>query len=261
MVSKSVNIFGVLTLLVLLAGGPKISDASCVLYDEIPSPLPTNVASVGFQATAINSMGMYVQLLNNTDKSIGKFSVVMSSWAPHSEHPSFPLSEGYYHNITLKLYKPNNANSPTTAELLYTIERELLVPWKPEQSANCSTGRFMDSNGVCWSGLAFTLTFDIGYCGPLMHSEFIYGIGFNTQSYGESPIGSAGPWNSLNMGVTTNSPSVGSNINPGTYFVDSDNAGTYSDPGPTGVFRMDSGLNPYNIIAQVYAADCISRGY
>ena len=78
--------------------------------------------------------------------------------------------------------------------------------------------------------------------------DIIYGLSFNTTDYGTSPTGVAGPYDSLNFGLSVTAPTVGSNPLPDTAYWETTDAGDYTDGGAGGVgtFRQDTGWTPYS---------------
>jgi hypothetical protein len=83
-------------------------------------------------------------------------------------------------------------------------------------------------------------------------NDVIVGVAYDTQSYGANPIGSNGPYNSLNVGVPT-----GQTAGPGTdddsdaVFWDTSVAGFYTDGGAGGTdtFREDNNWAPNGTVA------------
>jgi hypothetical protein len=92
--------------------------------------------------------------------------------------------------------------------------------------------------------------------GTVLPATLIYGLATSTETYGPSPFGSAGPYNSLNIGLADVPPSVGENMVNGTVFLDSPNSGTYGDGGPTGVFRLTTGWFPYTPTVRFVNEEC-----
>jgi hypothetical protein len=65
-------------------------------------------------------------------------------------------------------------------------------------------------------------------------AEFIYGIAYSTQSYGSLPMGAAGPYNSLNVGLLdtrdySGQPTVGTDVDTDAVFWNTLTAAWYSD--------------------------------
>lgn len=232
--------------------------SGCTGFDSIPNPLPSNVASVGFEALGLSQIGDYICLCPNENSSISQIVFAMSSWALHSDFPSFPEC-GWPQTITVNVYEANTTGEvPTVSTLLFSSTKLFVIPFRPEANPNCTSNRWMDSNGVCRSGLAFLAIFDLGSNPISLPGQFIYGIQFDTQHHGVNPIGLAGPWNSLNMGVVDMTPYSGYQVIPGSDFINSSSTGSYSDGGAGGlnVFRYDEGLAPYVLTTAFIKSDC-----
>jgi hypothetical protein len=58
------------------------------------------------------------------------------------------------------------------------------------------------------------VTFDLA--GVTVPSEIVYSLAYNTADYGTLPYGVRGPYNSLNFGLSTAPPTVGSNLDVGS---------------------------------------------
>ena len=71
----------------VLLAAPASAATTTTVYDATPSPLPPNVASLGFQATSTSEFGDLVTL-GGTDRSLESVTVTMSDWARFSEYSS-----------------------------------------------------------------------------------------------------------------------------------------------------------------------------
>jgi Calx-beta domain len=80
-------------------------------------------------------------------------------------------------------------------------------------------------------------------------------VSFNTQSWGASPIGSDGPYNSLNVGLLTApaTPTVGTDFSSDGVFWNTATAANYTDGGAAGVgvLRFDTNWTPYTPAAEL----------
>jgi hypothetical protein len=219
----------------------------CVFFDNLPATFPASVPSVGFEALAINELGTRIELVSLGWKKVNHISVLMNSWAPHFEWVNYSC-EGYQQNITLSIYD-------TSLISLYRTTQQFLIPWRPGPNTNCSNpSSWMDIYGNCWNGLAFEITFNTSDSN-LFPSDLIYSIIFNTEHYGPSPTGISGPYNSLNIGLSTSIPTIGSFWDTNTIYLNSTNSGSYGDLGPVNVFRLCNGLNPYQLSSSL-TCDC-----
>jgi len=216
-----------------------------LIYSTIPTVLPGNVDSLGYQATQTASFGDLIQFAGGATTLSGA-TAVMSDWALESTYETVGTSAGYYVPLTLTLYNVGAGN--TVGSVIASDTETDLVPWRPEADPTCPGGgtAWRDGGGNCWNGLAFTVGFN--FSGVSVPAQIIYGLSFNTQSSGANPIGVAGPYNSLNFGLSTDPPSVGSNPLPDTAYWNTTTASNYTDGGAggTGTFRQDTGWSPYS---------------
>jgi len=94
--------------------------------------------------------------------------------------------------------------------------------------------------------LAVPITFD--FTGTMVPNQIIYGVAFNTLTWGYHPIGIDGPYESLNFGLAKVPPTVGINPFPDTAYWNTQTPGNYDDGGTrgVGVFRRDTNWTPYS---------------
>jgi hypothetical protein len=236
-------------LTLLLAAFSPLAVGAATIYSSIPSPLPPNVVSLGYQATQTSEFGDLIQFAG-TGRILTHVTLVMSDWALASDYPSFPGSSGpaWSHPLTLNLYTVDNSGAnPAPGTLIATRTQTFAIPWRPPADPTCPGGTaWRASDGNCYSGLAFTVTFD--FTGTLVPSQIIYGVAFNTQTWGYAPIGAPGPYVSLNFGLSNQPPSVGSNPFPDTAYWNTQTAANYADGGAGGVgtFRRDTAWTPFS---------------
>jgi len=213
-----------------------------IVYSTMPSPIPPNVPSLGYQATQTAEFGQGVELAGGAT-TLSSADVLMSDWALKSTWDPSGTSTGFTVPLTLNIYNVGAGDS--VGSLIGSVTTNAFIQWRPEASSGCTGGAFMGSDGGCYSGLAQTVTFNLGNLA--VPGQFIYGLAFNTETWGASPVGVDGPYDSLNFGV------LGDGINPVTPFVGSDlvansaywntsTASNYGDGGAggTGTFRLDA---------------------
>ncbi len=232
--------------IVPIASAAPISEA---IFDNTQQPLPPNVSSLGFQATSTDEFGDHIEFAG-LERTLTGVTVTMSTWAKQSEYPTMTDPAGWMHPITLNLYQVDNTGtSPAPGSLIASTTQSFLIPWRPEADQTCQVGTaWRASDNACYNGLAFNIVFDIASI--VVPDEIIYGVAFSTQTHGASPLGVAGPYNSLNVGVNTVSePSVGVDVDPDAVMWDTSYGPFYADDGAGGTdtFRRDpewSGLVP-----------------
>jgi hypothetical protein len=197
-----------------------------VIFDNTPAPLPGNIPSLGYQATQTAEFGNKITFAG-TGRSLGNVQIIMSDWANQADYPGVGDATGWDHPITLNFYSPGSGN--TVGSLIATKTETVHVPWHT-------------ANG--FSGTAFPVNFD--FTGTTLPNTVIFGVAFNTQTWGANPIGSPGPYISLNYGVSESAPTVGTDPNPDDVYWNTSTAGNYADGGAGGVgtFREDTGWAP-----------------
>lgn len=254
--TSKVRVLIPMVLLVVLAATQAMAQVGTTVYDNIPSPLPPNYPSLGFQATSTAEFGDYV-FLAGTDRRAATATVGMSSWSLHSHYPTMPAT-GYNHPITLNIYAVDHSGSaPALGALLGTTTKSFLIPWRPAADPTCPNGgtAWRASNGSCYNGFAFTITFDLRSLGLTLPDEVIFGVAYNTQTHGYAPIGVAGPYNSLNVGLGEVPATVGMDAESDALFWNTSHAPFYTDAGAggVGIFRRDTAWTPYSPTFQLTA--------
>ena len=224
-----------------------------VIYDSTVSPLPGNLPSVGAEAYAFNEFGDAVNFAG-TARSPLSVTVTMSSWGCQAGHwytADCVTTPGATFNIdiTLNIY---NAGNPAPGSLIASRTQTFAIPYRPSSdNTNCTGGRwFQSSTGNCFNGLANNITFDLTSVNATLPNSIVYGIVYNTTSYGPQPIGptapcftSSGgcPYDSLNIAL---SPAVVVGAKPffDTVYQNSPYGFEYCDGGLAGtsIFRLDS---------------------
>lgn len=226
--------------------------AQAIVYDSIPALPPPNVTSQGFQCCATSEFGDQITL-SGTHRVGGFVTVLMSSWAKQSDWPTMPAG-GYTHPITLNIYA--DAASAGAHAPLASVTQTFFVPWRSEPDATCphgGTGWRSPVDHNCYTGNTFTIKFDLRTAGlggaPLqLPDTLIFGVAYNTQSWGYHPLGTAGPYDFLNVALNDSAgPTVGTDVDPDAVFWKSDFGPLYPDSGAggVGVFRHSDGWTPY----------------
>ncbi len=262
----SARILVLLIVLLIAVSSVALAAPPVIIYNNIPSPLPGNVQSEAFQADHTAEFGDLIQFAG-TNRVPAKVNVVMSSFALQSVFtapgmcpPSSACNaSGFSHPITLNLYNVNNSGPvPEPGTLIASRTQTFAIPWRPAGNPACAAiapnfdpNRWLAGDGKCYTGLAFTIAFDLTGLGITLPNQIIYGIAFNTQTFGSAPIGTNGPFDALNVGLNTAGPTVGSN--PG----DPDIAYQTTDVGNggTGTFSHHTGWAPFSVAASFETAD------
>jgi hypothetical protein len=159
---------------------------------------------------------------------------------------------GYIHPITFNIYLDDASARAHAPVKSVTVNQ--LIQWRPEADATCpDTGygagfAWRDMGGTCYNGYAFTITFDLTALNYNLPDQFIYGVAYNTNTWGYNPLGVPGPYESLNVGLNqTSAPSVGFDVDADSVYWNTVHAAWYTDGGAngSGIFRADSNWAPY----------------
>jgi hypothetical protein len=219
------------------------------IYNNIPAALPPNVPSLGYEATSTAEFGGLIQFVGGSSYSLTSATVVMSDWTYLSQWSQAVdgttiTTAGFYVPLALGLYNVTGADNAVGA-LIASALVDAFIPWRPEPSEGCGTA-WLAANNQCYNGSASTVTFDL--TGITVPGEIIYGLAFNTTDHGLNPTGVAGPYDSLNFGLSSTPPSSGINPLPDTAYWNTTNASMYADGGAAGVgaFRQDTNWAPYS---------------
>ena len=206
-----------------------------VIFSNIPAALAPNYPSLGYQATSTSEFGNQIQF-GGTARDLNSVTVTMSNWALASTYGA--SNAGYQHALTFNIYGDAAAAAAGTA--LGSVTTNAFVPWRPEASANCTNGGY---GANCSNGLAFNVTFDFSALGLILPEEIVFGLAFNTQSYGADPTGAAGPYNSLNFALG-GAPTVGTDVDADGVFWNT-SFQPFLTSGTAGTFGPDSAWSPY----------------
>ena len=225
-----------------------------VVFDNLVSA--PNVPSQGFQCCGTAEIGDEIVLEADTPRRAGFATILMSSWSLHSNYPDMPAA-GYTHPITLSIYA-DEAQARAHVDPLARITQQSLIPWRPAADPTCPGGTaWRHASGNCYNGLAFTITFDLRDLALQLPDQFVYGVAYDTNTWGYSPIGQPGPYESLNVGTANVGgagvpPAVGTDLQPDVVYWNTVHASWYSDGGATGsgVLRPDTGWTGFAPSAQ-----------
>ena len=245
------------------------------VYDSIGAVVPDNVVSLGFEATSTSEFGDLVQLAPGA-RRLDSVEVLLSSWG--CENGSWNIGDctttpgaTFSHPITLNIYQSTPGVGTGVGALVATVTETFDIPYRPSAAGlpTCADGRW--SNGTtCFNGLATPVTFEFPST-PVVPTNLIWTVAYNTTHHGYSPIGELAPcyteaggcgYDALNVGAETLTPAPAAGID-----LDSDSlvwnttfAGFYTDGGAggVGIVRFDtnwSGLRPTARITTVAVAE------
>jgi len=228
-----------------------------VVYDSL-GPIVPNLPSLGYQATSTSEFGDRVSL-GTGPRGLEAITVRMSTWAlasTYAGNPAYTNAAGYNHNLSLNVYGGGVGSAP--GALLGSATINALIPWRPEASPNCGSG-WQAASGACFNGMAFDVMFNFASMGIVLPDEIVFGLAFDTQSYGSSPIGINGPYNSLNFGLSAGA-TVGTDSNTDGLFWNTSFGGFLINPANAGQFRQDTDWAGFVPAVQISATDVPEPG-
>ncbi len=248
-----------LVTVISLVGAGTASAAAVTVYQNEPSPLPGNVASLGYEATSTSEYGGAVSLQGGAVAAkSAKLRFGLSSWGCESGTwngndcsttggAKFPVT------ITATIYKVGPGDAP--GSVVTRATKTMDIPYRPSANAKKCTGGnagkwYSRKDTTCYNGKLVRRSISFG--NAHLPSDVIVSLAYDTTHYGYNPIGTSAPcytedggcgYDSLNVAVIGDSPTIGSQPNPDDGWLYSTWGGAYCDSGSggTGIFRLDAG--------------------
>ena len=221
-----------------------------VIYNSIPAgTLAANYTSQAYQAQQTSEFGDRVGF-GGSARQLTAASITMSMWARYEDWNTGGqyygtgayAGAGYTQSFTFNIYNAGTGSTP--GSLIGSVTQDKYIQYRPTVWASAN-------------GIAQNITFDLSGLGITLPESIVWGLAFNTETYGASPTGVTGPYNQLNVcynqssawapangGVTVGSTDLltkfmnaATNVN-GQY-------GTYYSPTTVGKFSMaETGTTP-----------------
>ena len=208
-----------------------------VIYNSIPATLAANYTSQPYQAQQVSEFGDRVSF-GGSARQLSSASVTMSMWARYADWnvggqyygTGAYAGDGYTQSFTFNIYNAGTGSTP--GALIGSVTQDKYIQYRPTVWASAN-------------GIAQTITFDLSGLGITLPESIVWGLAFNTQTYGASPTGTNGPYNQLNVcynqsstyapangGVTVGSTDLS------TKFINSAYAAPYGGLGTVGTFSL-----------------------
>lgn len=245
------------------------------VYDSIPAVYPGSFPSLGYEATSTDEFGDQIAFAG-TARGLQSVEVGLTNWACENDFDNVggtwvPNRDGgageacvstpgsfFTHPITLNIYEVDTSGvDPAVGALIASVTDTFDIPFRPSwDSVNCTAAGQTPATDIpfggtwydpvldaCVHGYAFNITFDFSGMGITLPDEVIFGVAYNTAHYGDPPLGTSGPYSSLNVSVTVDAPSVGVNVEADSAYWDTSYGPFYCDGGAGGTdtFRRDAG--------------------
>jgi len=226
---------------------PALASAA-VIYNSIPSDaIPGSYPSLGFQATKTNEFGDYIEF-TGVERTLTTVDVLLNSWACQGgnwfdgtcANPDVG-NTGYDHEITLTIYNVD-VNGVVGSEIA-SVTETIHVPWRPASDPACVGGGYNPPS--CTNGYNFVATLDFTSEDAEVPDNVAYGISFNTKTYGETPTGINGPYNSLNMSLPSTAPTVGTDTDSDAVEWNTETVSYYTEDCPGDTFCKDTAWSGY----------------
>ena len=224
------------------------SASASAVYNSIDSTLQGSYPSLGYQATSTAEFGDRISL-GGTARQLTTATVTMVNWARFEDYnvggqyydAGQWAGPGFTQSLTFNLY--NAGTGSTHGSLIASITQPTFIAYRP--------------TGWSFNGFAQNVTFDLSSLNVTLPNDVVWGIAYNTQTHGYNPIGTPGPFDSLNVGLNDG---AGGGITAGstdldTAFWNTTFASFYSDGGTAGVgvFREDTNWTGYNPMVTINA--------
>jgi LPXTG-motif cell wall-anchored protein len=235
-----------------MIGSSGAQAAPDVVYDAIGPTLPSNVTSQSFGALRVSEFGDLVSLAPGS-RELTTVSVVLSSWACETgSGPTCVTADGatFDHPLTMTLYNvAGTSAAPTVGAVITTITSTFAIPFRPSADlANCTASAGWFDGTSCSNGLALEVDF-VFPAGTVLPDTLIWGIAYNTSFGGYSPLGAAGPYDSLNVGAFSVNPTVGTDVDEDMVFI------SYQ---PTGGFASELEWTGFRPMARIEATTTVA---
>jgi hypothetical protein len=244
-----------------LGVGASAASAAAEIYNNIPSPMPGNLPSVGFEATQTSEFGGQIRTEAGTWKN-AMIVVTLSSWACQEgtwfdDNCETTPGAKFEWPVTFNVYRVGPENS--VGELIGTRSKVFKMPYRPSASPKCtgeSAGAWLKM-GKCYNGKAFKVA--LGLKIAQLPKTMIVTVAYDTSDFGAEPQrpqesgplagcnakAEGCPYDSLNMAVREageGGPTSGSDPLPDSAYINSTTAGNYcSNPGAVGTFGISEG--------------------
>ncbi|MDB5180085.1 MAG: hypothetical protein JWN12_717 [Candidatus Saccharibacteria bacterium] len=229
---------------------------SSYVYRGIPATQSANYPSLGYEATSTKEFGDRLTLAGS-GRHLDTVTVSLSSWACQTGTWSTndcvsAVGATFAHPVTVNLYAVNPDGTVDT--LITTKTQTVNALYRPSADpTHCSgtdLGKWYDAaTATCNNGKAFNVDFDFTANAAVLPTDVIATVAYDTSTFGVHPIGSTGPYDSLNVSLPTSGPSTGTDYNTDTMYWDT----TY--PGYSGGLISDAGWSPNHLAINIKASD------
>jgi hypothetical protein len=201
----------------LCAGAAASASATLTnIYNNIPTPVPGNVPSEGFECCSASEFGGQVEFASGTWKN-PKVTILMSSWACQEgswfgENCLTVKGAKFEVPITVSLYEVGPGDAPGAK--IAAASKVFKIPYRPsvsticKQTQNAKGGWYDKKEEHCYNGYAAKIAIQLKVA--KLPAKAIVSVAYNTTHYGYQPRGESEPcytgpggcpYDSLNVGA------------------------------------------------------------
>jgi MYXO-CTERM domain-containing protein len=171
-----------------------------VIFNSIPGTLAANYTSQPYQSQQVSEFGDRISF-GGSARQLSAASVTMSMWGRYEDWnvggqyygTGAYAGDGYTQRFTFNIYNAGTGSTP--GSLIGSVTQDKYIQYKPTV--------WNLPSGSPASGIAQTISFDLSGLvlagGITLPESIVWGLAFNTQTYGVSPTGVNGPYNQLNV--------------------------------------------------------------
>lgn len=172
-----------------------------IIFESYPLYPQPSYQSYGLHGKIDRALGDVISL-GGSNRRLESIDVTMVNWATAAQWPDLASenSAGYSHPLTIFLYSV----SGESLTLLGQKTQHFVIPWKP--------AALTDGGEYPFSGIAFQARFDFVERIELTEQIAVL-VTYNTGSSGFAPIGTSGPYDQLNVGLSKIRPTKGTDEN------------------------------------------------
>lgn len=232
---------------------PVASAATTAVYDAVPSPLPSSYPSLGFEASQTAEFGAKIQFAAG-ERKFDSATIVMNSWACETgqweQGNCLTTTPGstFSQELTLNIYSADGSLSP-----IDSFTQTFQIPHRPSTDPTCAPGNaaptvtaWKNADGNCQDGYNAPVTFDLGDI--TLPDEIVFGIEYNTLAWGYSPIGSTGPFDSLNVSLVQTPTNVSAGTQVGIYRAYAANGNSFAPEEDWGTYAVAAQFNAVDAV-------------
>ncbi|WP_082099674.1 S-layer homology domain-containing protein [Demequina maris] len=190
---------------------------------------------MSFTARYLNEMGDRISLggeareLDTVTVTLQSFACITGGW--NAGNCTTTPGATFTHPITVNLYEVGSGGA--VGDLIVSSTQDETIPYRPSADpTSCEddpdTSFYLESawfydetRGKCSPYVVHTMTFDLSNQAVTLPDEVIAAVHFPTVRTDPDSYPGGGPWDSLDISLSSVAPTVGGNVNQGILYFDS----------------------------------------